>query len=92
MLELAGEYDVPIRLPLAESSTTTMDGIPEPLAASMQEAALRLLAQFRPRSADGFFVTFYAELEILTDPHMRAEIEKHGIELFRFAQLHTCGR
>ena len=61
MLELAQEYDVPIRMPLAEASKSTMDGIPEPLAASMLEAAPRLLAQFQPRSADGFFVTFYDE-------------------------------
>lgn len=133
MLELAGEYDVPIRLPLAEASKTTMDGIPGRLATSMQEAAPRLLAQFQPRSTDGFFVTFYdegatrdelirildslpesgtfeimchpgyvdeafaresayawqrhAELEVLTDPHMRAEIEKRGIQLVSFAQL-----
>ena len=133
MLELAQEYDVPIRLPLAESSKTTMDGIPGPLAASMLEAAPRLLAQFQPRSTDGFFVTFYdegatreelirildrlpesgtfeimchpgyvdetfaressyawqrhSELEVLTDPQMRAEIEKRGIQLVNFAQL-----
>lgn len=133
MLELAREYDIPIRLPLAESSKNTLAVIPEPLAALMQEAAPRLLAQFQPRAADGFFVTFYdegatreelirildhlpesgtfeimchpgyveeafaresgyawprlAELDILTDPQMRAEIEKRGIELIGFAQL-----
>lgn len=133
MLELAGEYDVPIRLPLAESLKTTLDGIPDSLAASMEEAAPRLLAQFRPRSADGFFVTFYdegatreeligildrlpehgtfeimchpgyvneafaresvyawqrhSELDILTDPQIRAEIEKRGIQRIDFAQV-----
>ncbi len=133
MLALAQEYDVPIRLPLAEASKSTMDGIPGPLAASMLEAAPRLLAQFQPRSTDGFFVTFYdegatreelirildrlpesgtfeimchpgyvdetfaressyawqrhSELEVLTDPQMRAEIEKRGIQLVNFAQL-----
>lgn len=133
MLELAQEYDTPIRLPLAESSRSTMDGIPGPLVATMLEAVPRLLAQFQPRSTDGFFVTFYdegatreelirildrlpesgtfeimchpgyvdeafaresvyawqrhAELDVLTDPHMRAEIEKRNIRLVNFAQI-----
>lgn len=133
MLELAQEYDVPIRLPLAESPAATLDGIPDSLAAPMLEAAPRLLAQFQPRSTNAFFATFYdrgatreelvrildslpgsgtfeimchpgyvdeafaresvyawqrhTELEVLTDPQMRAEVEKRGIQLVSFAQL-----
>lgn len=133
MLELAQEYDTPIRLPLAESPAATLDGIPDSLAAPMLEAVPRLLAQFQPRSTNAFFATFYdrgatreelirildslpesgtfeimchpgyvdeafaresvyawqrhTELDVLTDPHMRAEIEKRGIQLVSFAQL-----
>jgi predicted glycoside hydrolase/deacetylase ChbG (UPF0249 family) len=133
MLELAQEYDVAIRLPLAEKPAATLDGIPETLAAPMLAAAPRLLAQFQPRSPDAFFATFYdngatreeilrildslpetgafeimchpgyvdeafaresgyawqrkTEFEILTDPKMRAEIEKRGIQMISFAQL-----
>jgi len=133
MLELAQEYDTAIRLPLAQAPAATLDGIPNSLAAPMQEAAPRLLAQFQPRSTNTFFATFYdkgatreellrildslpesgtfeimchpgyvdeafaresvyawqrkTEFEILTDPQMRAEIEKRNIRLISFAQL-----
>jgi len=61
MLELAREYDLPIRLPVAREASTNLTGLPAELQASMLEYAPRLLEQFRPRRPDVFFASFYDE-------------------------------
>jgi predicted glycoside hydrolase/deacetylase ChbG (UPF0249 family) len=133
MFELAREYDVPIRLPIAHGTAKSIDGLPEELIPPMLEFAPQLLEQFQPRSPDAFFASFYdtqatrgeflrilsnflpngtfeimshpgyvdealakesgyafqrqTELEILTDPVLRKEVERRGIQLISFAQL-----
>ena len=132
MLELAREYDLPIRLPIAHGQES-YSGLPDELVEALSESAPRILEKFQPRSPDAFFASFYdenatraeflrilshllpngsfeimshpgfvdetfaressynfqrqTELEILTDPIMRQEVEKRGIELISFAQL-----
>ncbi len=133
MLELANEYGVAIRLPLAHANDATISGLPDELAAEMLEFSPRILDRLQPRSPDAFFATFYdenatraefmrilgdmlpngtfeimchpgyvdeafakesgyaylrqEELAILTDPAMRKEVEKRGIQLISFAPL-----
>jgi chitin disaccharide deacetylase len=133
MLELAHEYDVPIRLPVAHNTGKDIEGLPEELSPSLLEFGPQLLEEFQPRSPDAFFASFYdnyatrgeflrilglflpngtfeimchpgyvdetfakesgyayqrqTELEILTDPSMRKEVERRGIQLISFAQL-----
>jgi predicted glycoside hydrolase/deacetylase ChbG (UPF0249 family) len=133
MLELAREYDVPIRLPIAHNTGKDIEGLPEELEPSLMKFGPRLLEEFQPRSPDAFFASFYddyatrgefvrllglflpngtfeimchpgyvdeafaresgyayqrqTELEILTDPAMRKEVERRGIQLISFAQL-----
>jgi predicted glycoside hydrolase/deacetylase ChbG (UPF0249 family) len=133
MLELAREYGVPIRLPVAHSTGKIIEDLPEELNPPMLEFAPQLLEQFQPSSPDAFFASFYddhatreeflrilsilpkngsfeimchpgyvdeafakesvyafqrqTELEIVTDPAMRKEVERRGIQLISFAQL-----
>jgi predicted glycoside hydrolase/deacetylase ChbG (UPF0249 family) len=133
MLELAREYDVPIRLPVAHNTGKNIEGLPEELSPSLLEFGPQLLEEFQPRSPDAFFASFYdnyatrgeflrilglflpngmfeimchpgyvdetfakessyayqrqTELEILTDPSMRKEVERRGIQLISFEQL-----
>jgi len=133
MLELAREYDVPIRLPIAHNTGKDIQGLPEELEPPLMEFGPQLLEEFQPRSPDAFFASFYddfatrgeflrllslflpngtfeimchpgyvddafakesgyayqrqTELEILTDPAMRREVERRGIQLISFAQL-----
>jgi predicted glycoside hydrolase/deacetylase ChbG (UPF0249 family) len=133
MFEVAREYGLPIRLPIAHGTAKSIDGLPEELIPAMLEFAPQLLEQFQPRSPEAFFASFYdenatrgeflrilsnflpngtfeimchpgyvdeafakesvyafqrqTELEILTDPAMRKEVERRGIQLISFAQL-----
>lgn len=133
MLELAREYELAIRLPLAHRQDPFSSGLPDELAGKMTESAPRILEKFQPHSPDAFFASFYdegatraeflrilghllpngsfeimchpgyvdadfakesgyafqrqVELEILTDPAMRREVDKRGIELISFAGL-----
>ncbi len=133
LLELAKEYSLPIRLPIAHGANPQQAGIPEELVEAMALDAPQILEKFQPRSPDAFFASFYddqatraellrilrimlpnscfeimchpgyvdqifasessyayqrqTELEILTDPAMRKEISRLGIELISFAQL-----
>ena len=138
LFELAREYDLPLRLPLAHSypargKNPEAAGIPEEMEEAMAEFAPQFLEQFQPRSPDAFFASFFGEqatrgelikimghflpngtfeimchpgyvdeafarestytfqreeeLKILTDPAMRMEIQKRGIELISFEQL-----
>ena len=59
MLELAREYNCPIRNPIAhgEDPTAGMPGVAEP----MGEHAPRLMKEFNARTTDTFFVHFYDE-------------------------------
>jgi chitin disaccharide deacetylase len=61
MLELAYEYDVPIRLPIAHNTGKNIEGLPEELSPSLLEFAPQLLEQFQPRSPDALFASFYDE-------------------------------
>lgn len=133
MFELANEYALPVRLPLAHLHLASLMGLPDELAEQMLEFAPRLLEKLQPRSPDAFFASFYDEkatrveflrilgdmlpngsyeimchpgyvdeafaresgysyqrqheLQILTDPSLRKEVEKRGIQLISFAQL-----
>ncbi len=133
MLELAKEYNLPIRLPLAHGHDPYTSGIPEEFLEAIVEEGPRILEKFQPRSPDAFFASFYdnqatraeflhllrlffpngcfeimchpgyvnesfafessysyqrqTELEILTDPILRKEVERLGIELISFASL-----
>jgi len=62
MLELAGEYDAAIRLPVEPEARDTMAGIPGELFQPMMENAPRLLKEFSPRHPDAFFASFYDAL------------------------------
>ena len=132
MLELADEYGLPVRLPLAHGQEN-LSGLPDELAQEMADYAPQILERLQPRSPDAFFASFYdenatrgeflrilsdllpngnfeimchpgyvdeafakqsgyayqrqEELAILTDPAMRKEVEKRGIQLISFAQL-----
>ena len=134
MLELAGEYRLGIRLPLAHSQKLTpavIDTLDE--VNPIVEFGPKILEEYQPKSPDAFFDSFYdkhathaeflrilshflpngcfeimchpgyvdaafalesgyanqrlKELEILTDPVIRKELEKRGIELISFAQI-----
>jgi hypothetical protein len=131
--ELAREYELPIRLPIAHGQNPLTAGIPDELVETMVEFAPQLLEEFQPHSPDAFFASFYdkqatraeflrilrlllpngsfeimchpgyvdeafaressyafqrqTELEILTDPALRKEVDRLGIELISFAQL-----
>jgi chitin disaccharide deacetylase len=61
MFELAREYGLPIRLPIAHGTAKNIDGLPEELIPSMLEFAPQLLEQFQPRSPEAFFASFYDE-------------------------------
>jgi predicted glycoside hydrolase/deacetylase ChbG (UPF0249 family) len=132
-LELARDFELPIRLPIAHGQNPLTSGIPDELVDAMVEFAPQILEQFQPRSPDAFFASFYdeqatraeflrilrfflpngcfeimchpgyvdeafakessyafqrqSELEILTDPALRKEVDRLGIELISFAQL-----
>lgn len=62
MLELAEEYDLPVRLPVAQGASTSITGLPAELVKPMLEHVPRLLEQFRPRHPDAFFASFYDNL------------------------------
>lgn len=71
MLEIAQEYDCPIRQPIAygDNPTAGMPNVAEP----MSEHAPRLMKEFNARSTDSIFVNFYDDgatheelLDILT--------------------------
>jgi predicted glycoside hydrolase/deacetylase ChbG (UPF0249 family) len=57
MLEIAKEYDCPIRNPIAHRSNPTA-GMPD-VADPMSEHAPRLMKEFNVRSTDTIFVSFY---------------------------------
>lgn len=59
MLELAKEYDLPIRLPVDEQTSTSLTGLPAELLEPMLERAPLLLQRFHPRHPDAFFASFY---------------------------------
>jgi predicted glycoside hydrolase/deacetylase ChbG (UPF0249 family) len=59
MLELAKEYDLPIRLPVAQGAGSTLLGLPDELVEPMFERAPQLLQQFDVRHPDAFFASFY---------------------------------
>ncbi|HEU0291489.1 MAG TPA: carbohydrate deacetylase [Anaerolineales bacterium] len=59
MLELAREYNCPIRNPIAHGEDPTA-GMPE-VATTMNEHAPRLMKEFSVRTTDTFFVHFYDE-------------------------------
>jgi hypothetical protein len=59
MLELARDYDCAIRRPLALDAKPDEVGMPPELVALVQSHAPDLLAAFKPRCPDQFFVTFY---------------------------------
>ncbi len=61
MLELATEYDCPIRLATYQTPEGNMDGLPPESVALAREYAPRLLAEFKPRTTDAFFASFYDE-------------------------------
>jgi len=132
-LELAREYKLPIRLPLAHGKLPFDFDLPDELVESIAEFAPNLLEKFQPRSPDAFFASFKGEdatrselirilmlllpngcfeimchprfadenfspqinnnfqsqeeLEILTDPEMRKELNKREIQLINFSQL-----
>lgn len=83
-LELARDYDCPIRLPLA-TGTMISTGLPEDLYASFAAFAPRLIAEFNPRRPDYFTAGFYGEnatkdhlLKILASlPQGTTEIMSH---------------
>ena len=133
MLELAHEYNLPIRLPIAHGQDPYKAGIPEELVEAVAEQGPKILEETQPRSPDAFFASFYdeyatriellrilrlffpngcfeimchpgyvdegfaressyayqrqTELEILTDPAMRKEIDRLGIQLISFSGL-----
>ena len=133
MFEIAREYDLPMRLPLAHGQDPYSAGIPEELIEEINELAPQILEKFQPRSPDAFFASFFgeqatrgefmqilshflpngtfeimchpgyvdeafksessysfqreAEIKILTDPALRKEVEKRGIELISFENL-----
>lgn len=133
MLELAHEYELAIRLPIAHGQDPYSSGLPAILALPISEAAPKILEKFQPRSPDAFFASFYdqgatrgeflhildnllpngsfeimchpgfvdaafakessyasqreVEIKILTDPALRMEVEKRGIELTSFTSL-----
>ena len=57
MLQLATEYDCPIRQPLAYGDNPTA-GMPD-VARPMQDDAVRLMQEFGTQSTDSIFVNFY---------------------------------
>ena len=61
LLELASEYELPIRLPLAHGDNPVTAGVPEELLDAMTEFAPQILEEFQPRSPDAFFASFHAE-------------------------------
>ncbi|HEY3312711.1 MAG TPA: carbohydrate deacetylase [Anaerolineales bacterium] len=133
MLELAREYNIPVRLPIAHGQVPHGSGLPDKLIEPIQEKAPKILEEFQPRSPDAFFASFYdhhatrseflrilnhllpngcfeimchpgfvdetfakessysfqrqTELKILTDPAIRREVERRGIQLISFAEL-----
>lgn len=61
MLELAREYNSPIRLPIAPNANWMLSGMPTEMAAAMQAHIPPLLEEFQPRRPDGFIDNFYDE-------------------------------
>ena len=61
MLELAREYNCPIRRIIARTDADQPVGLPSALANSVRDFAPALLAEFAPRSPDVFYATFYDE-------------------------------
>jgi chitin disaccharide deacetylase len=59
MLELAREYGLPIRLPVAHNTGKNIEGLPEELNPPMLEFAPKLLEKFQPNSPEAFFASFY---------------------------------
>jgi len=132
MLELAIEYNIPIRMPISHDT----DLFDEEKSSDEKDLTVygpRLLEKYQPKGPDGLFTTFYDEnatraelfrifrilmpngtfeimshpgyvdenfaressynyqrqneLEILTDPAVRKEMERHGIQLINFSEL-----
>jgi hypothetical protein len=61
MLELACDYNYPIRLPIAPNANWMLSGMPTEMAAAMQAHIPILLEEFQPRRPDGFIDNFYDE-------------------------------
>ena len=61
MLELAREYNCPIRRIIARTDADQPVGLPSALANSVRDFAPALLAEFAPRSPYVFYATFYDE-------------------------------
>jgi len=61
MLELADEYKLPIRLPIATGAGASLLELPVELVEPMMESAPRLLSTFLPRHPDAFYASFYDE-------------------------------
>ncbi len=62
MLELAREYDCPIRLPRAGKDRNEWTGLRPEVASAMQRFAPPWLGEFNPRRADGFIASFDDDL------------------------------
>lgn len=62
MLELAAEYGCAIRLATTLGPDDSMDGLPPESVAAAIHYVPRLLSEFKPRTTDAFFASFYDEL------------------------------
>ncbi len=62
MLELAQDYQCAIRPMTVQGDGDEMAGLPPGVVAHAREYAPRLLAEFAPPRADGFYASFYDEL------------------------------
>ncbi len=62
MLELAGEFECAIRLPVLNKSDWTITGLPEEVTLSMQKVIGSLINEFQPASPEHFSVEFYDEM------------------------------
>jgi len=61
MLELAQEYKAGIRLVIAQGDEADMTGLPTEVLTPIQEYAPRLLREFKPKTPDVFYASFYDE-------------------------------
>jgi predicted glycoside hydrolase/deacetylase ChbG (UPF0249 family) len=59
MLELAAEYGCAIRYATYQTPTGNMDGLPPESVQAARDYAPRLMAEFKPRTTDAFFASFY---------------------------------
>lgn len=67
MLELAAEYGCAIRYATYQPPTGNMDGLPPESVQAAREYAPRLMAEFKPRTTDAFFASFYDERATLEE-------------------------